>query len=49
MKIMTQFMNNTRSKFQNTMELAPDLAAVGVSDYVWGMEMKVRVSKTYRV
>ena len=33
---MTQFMNNTTGKLQSTMELAPDLAAVGVSDYVWG-------------
>ena len=36
MKIMTQYMNNTTSKLQETMELALDLAAVGVSDYVWG-------------
>ena len=36
MKIMTLYMNNTTSKLQETMELALDLAALGVSDYVWG-------------
>ena len=43
MNIMTQFMDNKTNNLQETMKLVPDLAAVGVSDYVWGMEMKATV------